>query len=106
MNTYIKAISVACAIMLPIGGVGVGVWAFADDVLYLQSEANIHLTQDSRRICQEDGALLIVLEAQYPPGSTIPPHVAQRMAELRQSVAQHCTNRAYAPPPQARQSHP
>lgn len=76
------------------GAIGT-IYAFADDVLYFQSEANIHLTQDSRRICHEDGALLIVLEAQYPPGSNIPPHVAQRMAELRESVARHCTRRAY-----------
>ncbi len=70
------------------------IYAFADDYLYFQSEANIHLTQDSSRICQEDGALLIVLEAKYPPGTEIPPHVARRMAELRESVAKHCARRA------------
>lgn len=90
----IKTFSAICAIILPIAGVGGLVWAYADDVLYFQAEANIHLTQDSDRICKEDGALLIVLESQYPPGSDIPIHVAQRMADLRESVAKHCTKRA------------
>jgi len=70
------------------------IYAYADDILYFQSEANIHLAQTSQRICIEDRAVLIMLEAQYPPGSNIPPHTAQRMAELRESVAQHCTKRA------------
>lgn len=86
----IKWIISFSALLVAIGTI----YAFADDFLYLQSEADVDLAQNSTRICNEDGALLIVLEAKYPPGSTIPPHVARRMAELRQSVAQHCTKRA------------
>jgi hypothetical protein len=93
LSTKIKWISGICALLLPIGGVSVAIWAFADDVLYTQAEADIHLSQDSRRICIEDGAKLVILEAQYPPGSVIPPHVAVMIAELRESVAQHCVKR-------------
>jgi hypothetical protein len=69
------------------------IYAFADDFLYTQAEANIKIAQDNKRVCDEDGALLIVLEAQYPPGSTIPPHVARRMQQLRESVARTCVKR-------------
>lgn len=70
------------------------IYAFADDVLYFQSEANIHLTQDSARICKEDRAELIDLrryiESLDPP---IPRYLFDQLALLEESVAQHCTKR-------------
>lgn len=71
------------------------IYAFADDVLYFQSEANIHLTQDSYRICREDRAALIDLERYIaslrPP---IPSYLYDQLAMLQQSVATHCASRA------------
>lgn len=71
------------------------IYAYADDILYFQSEANIHLTQDSARICREDRAELIDLERYIstlqPP---IPSYLYDQLAMLQQSVATHCTSRA------------
>jgi len=95
MKIDIKAISIACGILLPIGATAGAVYAFADDVLYLQSEADIHLAQDSNRICREDRAELIDLEryiaSLQPP---IPSYLYDQLAMLEQSVATHCASRA------------
>ena len=70
------------------------IYAFADDFIYLQSEADIHLAQDSLRICKEDRAELIDLERYMatlqPP---IPSYLYDVLAELQESVAVHCAKR-------------
>jgi len=70
------------------------IYAFADDFIYLQSEADIHLAQASSRICKEDRAELIDLQRYIatltPP---IPPYLDDAVADLIESVNYHCAKR-------------
>lgn len=93
LSPTIKWISGVCAVIIPIATVWWGVVSYADDYLYTQAEADIHLTQTANRVCIEDSAKLVILEAQYPRGSVIPPHVATMMATLRDSVNRNCVKR-------------
>ena len=70
------------------------IYAFADDILYTQAEADFHLAQDSERICKEDRAELIDLQRYIatlqPP---IPPYLDDAVSDLIESVNYHCTSR-------------
>lgn len=81
------------SIAATLGAIGT-IYAYADDMLYFQSEANIDLALRDERICREDRAALIDLEryiaSLQPP---IPTYLYDQLAMLQQSVATHCAKR-------------